>query len=53
MLKPEEIFENDPHKILWDFEIKMDHPIQETRSFLILQKGKKISSSWSYRSSRL
>ena len=27
MPKPESVIEDKTHKILWDFEIQMDHPI--------------------------
>ena len=28
MYKPESVLENETHKILWDFEIQTDYPIQ-------------------------
>ena len=34
--KPESIRENETQKILWDFEIKMDHPTSTRRLDLIL-----------------
>ena len=31
MYKPESFQESETHKILWDFKIKRDHPIQKTK----------------------
>ena len=36
MHKTKSVLENETHKILWDFEIKMDHPILARRLDLIL-----------------
>ena len=42
MHKPECYLENETHKILWDFEMKMDHPIQFRRTDkALIQKKKK------------
>ena len=32
MHKPESVLENEMHKVIWDFEIKTDHPIKAQRS---------------------
>ena len=44
MHKPESILENEIHKILLDFEIKMDHliPARKPDQVIILYKKKKI-----------
>ena len=31
--KPESVFKNETHKIIWDFEIQTDYPIQTSLSF--------------------
>ena len=41
MYKPESILENETHKILWNFYIKMDHFIQALRQDLVLINQKK------------
>ena len=38
MHNPESITENETHKILWDFEIQMDHLISTRRTELVLKK---------------
>ena len=38
MHKPESVLENVMHKILWDFEIQLDHPIPVRRPNLVLIK---------------
>ena len=38
MHKLEFLRENESHKIIWDFEIQTDHPIQKTRPSDNLQK---------------
>ena len=44
MHKPESILENETHNILWDFEIKTDHPIPARRPHLVLINKK---GNWS------
>ena len=41
MHNPAPILENDTHKLLWDFDIQMDHLISARRSDLIIIKKKK------------
>ena len=41
MHKPESVLENETHKIIWDFEIKTDHPILARRPDLVLINTKK------------
>ena len=41
MHKPESVLENEMHKILWDFEIQMDHLISARRPDLVLIKKNK------------
>ena len=47
MQKSESVQENEAHKILWDFEIQMDHPISARRpdQALINKKKKKKNLS--------
>ena len=40
-INPESVLENEIEKVLWDFEIQMDLPIQARRLDLILIKKKK------------
>ena len=40
-IKPESIIENKTHNILWDFEIKMDHPVSDRRPDQVLTYKKK------------
>ena len=35
MHKPVSVQENETHKILWDFDIQMDHPIQTRRPDIV------------------
>ena len=43
MHKPESVLEMDTHKILWDFEIQVDHQIQTKRQDLeLINKKKKL-----------
>ena len=39
--QPESVLENETHKILWNFEIQMDHPISSKRPGLVLINKKK------------
>ena len=41
MHKLEFVLENEWHKILWDFELQTDHPIQARKPDLILIYKKK------------
>ena len=41
MHKPESVLENEMHKILWDFEIQIDHLILARRPDLVIVKKKK------------
>ena len=41
MHNPEFVLENETHKILWDFEIKMDHLISARRTDLVTVNKKK------------
>ena len=41
MHKPTPLLENDTHKLLWDFDIRMDHLISATRPDLIIINKKK------------
>ena len=41
MHKPESILENEMHKILWDFEIQIDHLILARRPDLVIINNKK------------
>ena len=43
MHKPKFVFENERHKILWDFEMQMDHPIQVRRPDLVFKRKKRTS----------
>ena len=36
MHNPESVLENEPHKLLWDFEIQIDHLISERRPDVIM-----------------
>ena len=46
--KPESVQENKTHKIFWDFEIKMDHPILVRRCNKEEEKTRGLRcSSWS------
>ena len=38
---PESVLENEMHKLLWEFEIKTDHPISARRPDLVIVKNKK------------
>ena len=40
MHNPESVLENETHKLLWDFEIQMDHLISVRQPDLILNKKK-------------
>ena len=42
MHKPEGVLENEMHKILWDFEILIDHTIQAQRLDLVLIKKSEL-----------
>ena len=42
MHKPESVLENETHNILWDFEIKTDHPILARRLVLINKTKRKL-----------
>ena len=42
MHKPESVLENETHKVLWDFEIQMDHPVTTRRQDIVLINKKKI-----------
>ena len=43
MYKSESVPENEIHKILWEFEIQMNHPIQARRpDLLLIYKKKKL-----------
>ena len=41
MQKPESVLENEMNKILWDFNVQMDHPIQAIQPDLVLINKKK------------
>ena len=41
MNNPASVLENDTHKLLWDFDIEMDHLISARRSDLIIINKKK------------
>ena len=41
MHNPESVLENETPKILWDFEIQMDHLISARRLDLVIVKKKK------------
>ena len=41
MHKPESVHENETHKILWQFDIQMDHSIPHRRPNLVLTNKKK------------
>ena len=44
---PARLFENETHKILWDFDIQTDHLISARRSDLILiNKKRKLAKLW-------
>ena len=44
MHNPEPVLENDTHKLLWDFDIQMDHLISARRpDLIIINKKKRIS----------
>ena len=42
--KPESVPGNETHKILWDFEIQMDHPIAARKPELSAYKQEKKAS---------
>lgn len=43
MQKPEFVYENEKHKIFWDFKIQMNHPVQARRPDpIIMNKEKKM-----------
>ena len=44
--KPESVPENETHKILWNFEVQMDHLISARRPDLVLINQKKRTFSW-------
>ena len=41
MHNPASVLENDTHKLLWDFDIQMDHLISARRPDVIIIKNKK------------
>ena len=41
MHKPESVLENEMQKILWDFKMQTDHPVQARRPNLVLINQKK------------
>ena len=41
MFKLESVSETEMRKILWNFQIETDHPIQGRKQFLILVNNKK------------
>ena len=41
MCNPAPVLENNPHKLLWDFDIHTDHRISARRPDLIINKKKK------------
>ena len=49
MYNPESVLENEMHKILWDFEIQMDHLISAWRpdQVIVNKKKRTCRSSWS------
>ena len=49
MPKPESVLENETHRILWDLEIQMDHPIPARRPSANKQ-GKNSSCRFYYSS---
>ena len=48
MLKPESIVENETHKIIWNFEIQIDHLIPARRPDLAIvnQKKRELAVQW-------
>ena len=41
MHKPESVFENEKHQILWDFEIQTDHQLPVRRLYLVIINKRK------------
>ena len=41
MQNPESVLENETYKLLWDFEIQMDHLISVRRPYLVIVKKDK------------
>ena len=52
MHKPESILENETHKNIWYFEIKMDHSIEARGTNQVLINEKNLKSSGFYHASR-
>ena len=46
MHKKESVQENELHKLLWDFEIQMNHPILVIKPDLVLINKKKRTCNW-------
>ena len=44
MHNPASVLENDTHKLLWDFDIQMDHLMSDRRPDLIIINKKKKKS---------
>ena len=47
MYNPVSVMENDAHKLLWDFEVQMDHLISARRPDLIIINKKENLNDWS------
>ena len=45
MHNPDSILENETHKVLWDFEIQMDHLISARRPYLVIV-NKRNKTCW-------
>ena len=47
MYNPASVLENDTQKLLWDFDVQMDHLILARRpDLIIIKKKKKSAKSW-------
>ena len=46
MHNPASVPENDRHKLLWDFNIQMDHLISDRRPDLIITKKRELAKLW-------
>ena len=47
MYNPESVLENETHKLLWDFEIQMDHLISDRRpDLIIINKERELAELW-------
>ena len=48
--QPESLRENEKHKLLWDFEIKMDHLIwpEPLDLIIIIKKKRELVELWTF-----